>query len=41
MNLYCPQHGTPLDGGPPTYTCRHGHNVKADDATTESGRPQL
>lgn len=41
MSAYCPAHGNELYGGPVKYRCPHGHDVKADDATTESGRPQL
>jgi len=41
MSVYCPTHGTELDGGPNKYTCRHGHGVNAADISTKPGRPQL
>ncbi len=41
MSAYCPDHRTELSGGPVKFTCPHGCSVKAADATTESGRPQL
>jgi len=38
MSAFCPDHGTELDD---KNRCPHGHNVKADEATNEPGRPWL